>query len=79
MFLEDSPHVPDMGFHQPERVGYDPNTEVLLVVFRDRSAYRYFGVPNAIFENFQTAPSKGTYFNRVIRGAYGFQVARVEA
>jgi len=62
-----------------DRVGYDPDTEVLLVVFRDRSAYRYFGVPNAIFENFRRAPSKGTYFNHAIRGAYGFEVARVEA
>jgi len=49
------------------------------VVFRDRSAYRYFGVPNAVFENFQTAPSKGAYFNHAIRGAYRFQVARLEA
>ena len=62
-----------------DRIGYDPTTEVLLVVFRDRSAYRYFGVPNAIFENFQTALSKGAYFNHAIRGVYGFQVARLEA
>jgi hypothetical protein len=62
-----------------ERVSYDPVTEILLVVFRDGSAYRYFGVPNAIFESFQTAPSKGAYFNHVIRSAYGFQVASLEA
>jgi hypothetical protein len=61
-----------------DRIGYDPNTEVLLVVFHDRSAYRYFDVPNIIFESFQIAPSKGAYFNRVIRGAYDFQLARVE-
>ena len=61
-----------------ERVSYDPDTQILLVVFRDRSAYRYFSVPNAIFESFRTAPSKGAYFNHVIRSAYGFQVARVE-
>ena len=62
-----------------ERVDYAPHTEVLLVVFRDRSVYHYFGVANAIFEIFQTAPSKGAYFNHVIRGAYGFQVARGES
>jgi len=61
-----------------DRVGYDPHTEVLLVVFRDRSAYRYFGVPSAIYESFQTAASKGAYFNLAIRGAYGFQVATRE-
>jgi len=80
MFLEDSRmYLLDLHSTSLDRVGYDPEAEVLLVVFRDRSAYRYFGVPNAVFENFQTAPSKGAYFNHAIRGAYRFQVARLEA
>lgn len=61
-----------------DRVGYDPTSKVLLVVFRDRSAYRYFGVPEAVFENLREAPSKGAYFNHVIRGAYGFDPMRWE-
>src|SRR3569832_863869 len=60
------------------RGSYDPLAEGLVLVFRDRSAYRYFGVPNVIFENLRKAPSKGAYFNVAIRGAYGFQVAALE-
>lgn len=61
-----------------DRVGYDPARKVLLVVFRDRSAYRYFGVPGTVFENLREAPSKGAYFNHVIRGAYSFLPAQCE-
>ena len=61
-----------------DRVGYDPASKVLLVVFRDRSSYRYFGVPAAVFKSFWEAPSKGAYFNHAIRGAYSFLPARWE-
>jgi hypothetical protein len=61
-----------------DRVGYDPASKVLLVVFRDRSSYHYFGVPNEVFENLRTAPSKGAYFNHAIRGAYNFLPVRWE-
>jgi lysyl-tRNA synthetase class 2 len=61
-----------------DRVGYDPSSKVLLVVFDDRSSYRYFGVPAAVFENLRNAPSKGAYFNYAIRGAYAFQSAKCE-
>jgi KTSC domain len=61
-----------------DRVGYDPVSKVLLVVFRDHSSYHYFGVPNAVFENLRGAPSKGAYFNHAIRGAYRFLPARWE-
>lgn len=60
------------------RVGYDPTSRVLLVVFRDRSAYRYFGVPIDVFENLREAPSKGTYFNHSIRSSYSCRPARCE-
>lgn len=61
-----------------DRVDYDPDSKVLLVVFRDRSSYRYFGVPDAVFESLREAPSKGAYFNHAIRGAYSFLPARWE-
>lgn len=59
-----------------DRVGYEPASKVLQVIFRDRSSYHYFGVPEAVFESFREAPSKGAYFNRAIRGAYSFAPAR---
>jgi hypothetical protein len=61
-----------------DRVGYDPASKVLLVIFRDRSSYHYFGVPNAVFENLRAAPSKGACFNHTIRGVYSFLPARWE-
>jgi hypothetical protein len=61
-----------------DRVGYDPGSQELLVIFQDRSSYRYFGVPAVVFENLRTAPSKGAYFNYAIRGAYTFLPARCE-
>jgi len=59
-------------------VGYDPANKVLLVVFRDRSSYRYFGVPDAVFESLRQAPSKGAYFNHAIRTAYNSLPVRGE-
>jgi hypothetical protein len=53
-----------------DRVGYDPASKALMVVFRDRSSYTYFGVPQAVFEKLRQAPSKGAYFNQAIRRAY---------
>lgn len=61
-----------LGSTSLDRVGYDPASKVLLVVFRDRSSYHYYGVPYAVFENLRSAPSKGAYFNRAIRGSYRF-------
>lgn len=61
-----------------DRVGYDPSNQVLLVVFRDRSSYHYYGVPSAVFENLRLAASKGAYFNHSIRGVYRFAPARRE-
>ena len=55
------------------QVGYDVATAVLRVAFRDGSAYRYFGVPVGIVETLQAAPSKGSYFNQAIRGAFPCQ------
>jgi hypothetical protein len=47
--------------------------ETLQLEFRKGAAYRYFGVPRAIFQNLIIAPSKGTYFNRNIRNSFRYQ------
>jgi hypothetical protein len=48
-------------------VAYDANRELLQIEFRDRTTYRYFNVPADVHETLLHAPSKGAYFNRVIR------------
>ena len=53
-------------------VAYDSNRELLQIEFRDGTVYQYFNVPADVHENLLRAPSKGTYFNRVIRGRFPY-------
>jgi hypothetical protein len=54
------------------KVAYDADRAVLQLEFRDRAVYQYFGVPAGIHEGLLLAPSKGAYFNRVIRGQFAY-------
>ena len=56
-------------------VGYDEGPGLLQLEFRSRAIYRYFGVPAAVHEGLLGAPSKGSYFNRFIRGRYPYSPA----
>lgn len=51
-------------------VGYSPENSVLEAEFRHGVAYRFFLVPQRVFDDLLRAESKGTYFNRFIRGRY---------
>jgi hypothetical protein len=49
-------------------VGYDRAAGALLVTFRDSGeTYRFAGVPEPLFDQLLTAPSKGAFFNRWIK------------
>ena len=39
-----------------------------------RAIYHYYGVPAAVYEALLGAPSKGSYFNRVIRGRFPYSL-----
>lgn len=54
-------------------VTYDRNRELLQLEFNSRALYQYFGVPAAVYEGLLCAPSKGSYFNRAIRGKFPYQ------
>lgn len=56
-------------------VTYDEASELMQLEFRSRVIYQYFGVPAAVHAALLDAPSKGSYFNRVIRG--GFRYCRL--
>jgi hypothetical protein len=56
-------------------VTYDAAKEMLQLEFRSRAIYDYFGVPAAVHAALLRAPSKGNYFNRVIRGHFPFSLA----
>ena len=53
-------------------VAYDDSRGVLQVEFCTRSIYHYYGVPAAVYEALLGASSKGSYFNRVIRGRFPY-------
>ena len=50
-------------------VAYDADHQLLQIEFRDQTTYRYFNVPTDVYETLLRASSKGSYFNRVIRGS----------
>lgn len=54
-------------------VGYDEAQELLQLEFGSRAVYLYFGVPAAVYEALLGAPSKGRYFNGLIRGRYPYR------
>jgi len=53
-------------------VAYDADRELLQIEFHDRTIYRYFHVPAEVHEALLRAASKGSYFNRVIRGRFAY-------
>ena len=53
-------------------VAYDEDLELLQLEFRSRAIYQYCGVPVAVYGGLLQAPSKGRYFNRVIRGRFPY-------
>ena len=56
-------------------VGYDEGHGLLQLEFRSRAIYQYFGVTAAVHEGLLGASSKGSYFNRLIRGRYPYTPA----
>ncbi|MFJ5457601.1 KTSC domain-containing protein [Pectobacterium sp. CHL-2024] len=56
-----------------ESAGYDPNTSILEIEFKNGSLYQYSGVPEYIFQELISASSVGVYFNQNIKNNYEFQ------
>jgi KTSC domain len=55
-------------------VGYDKTHKLLLLAFRSRATYQYFGVPAELHQALLDAPSKGSYFNRFVRGRFPYSL-----
>jgi hypothetical protein len=54
------------------RIGFDEETSVLKVEFKNGSLYDYFDVPQNIFEAMRNAPSKGQYLAQEIKGRFRY-------
>ena len=50
--------------------GYDPDVEVLEVMFKHGGVYQYMNFPSFMYERFLQAPSQGKFFNAEIKGKY---------
>ena len=57
-------------------VAYDETSELLQLGFCSGAVYEYSGVPAAVHRALLAAPSKGRYFNDVIRGRFPFRRLR---
>jgi KTSC domain len=51
-------------------VGYSVSSQTLEVLFRSGAIYLYYFVPQGVYDALLTADSKGTYFNKQIKGVY---------
>lgn len=79
------PRKPIMNSTLLYEVGYDPATETLVVLFRDRKGnaagvYAYKGVPQQIYDDLadpEFVGSKGRYFTELVRKA-GYEHQRLE-
>ena len=57
------------------RCRYDDANTVLEIEFKGGRIYQYFDVPQNTFEGLVQAPSKGKFFNEMIKNS--FRYARV--
>lgn len=54
------------------KFGYDQSNQIMLVEFKNGSLYKYFDVPETIYEQMKTAPSKGRFLSQNIKGLYRY-------
>ena len=54
------------------RFRYDQNNQVLFVEFKNGSVYQYFDVPEQVFEQMTSAPSRGKFLAQVVKGTYRY-------
>lgn len=54
---------------------YEPQNNVLIVEFKTGGRYKYFDVPEAVYEQMKRAPSKGQYLAQNVKNR--FRYARV--
>ena len=54
-------------------IAYDEARWLLQLEFCSRAVYQYFGVSRAVHQALLDATSKGSYFNRSIRGRFPYR------
>lgn len=54
-------------------VGYDSNTNTLEIEFNSGAVYRYFDVPEHIYDDLMNAGSHGSFFSQHIKKTYAYE------
>lgn len=54
-------------------VTYNPVTREMTIQFQQRGTYKYLDVPFDEYIEFETAGSRGTYFNLYVRDNYEYE------
>jgi hypothetical protein len=54
------------------RFGYDEETRVLKVEFKNGAVYDYYDLPEQVFNGMKSAPSVGQYLAQQIKGSYRY-------
>ena len=52
--------------------GYDALSQTLEVEFKNGTIYQYYNVPDALYDGFRHAASKGQFLNMYIKNAYPY-------
>jgi len=55
------------------RMHYDAKKHVLRIVYVSGMVYDYKKVPQEVYDEMKTAPSKGEYLNYHIKGKYQYE------
>lgn len=55
-----------------KKVTYDTETKE-MTIFDSKKSYTCVGVDQSVYDAFNSAPSKGSYFNSVIKGKFSHQ------
>jgi hypothetical protein len=63
----------EQGSEAIARLDYDVNAERVTCEFVKRGTYEYYNVSPQEFAAWNTAGSRGTYFNLYIRGRYDYE------
>ena len=56
-------------------VEYNDSTEVLTIDFVKGGKYKYFSVPESVYEGITRSKSPGNYFDTVIKSKYNYKKA----
>lgn len=57
-------------------VGYDPDRQMLEVIFNSGKIYQYFEVPEALYDELMQSDSKGSYLRSFVIDCFPYQQLR---